>query len=288
MAEADSPDAAWSAGADTAGADSPERPGPARLTRPVPQAAGSRFVRRRGLPGSGTTCSRLSRTVCGLARPVCKPVQPVRGHLGLRTARSPAPAVLWKRGRDCQTLLLESAHPERVGWWRGGVGSGGVEMDLRASPAWAAWVFAVVGTGLLPAVLGWMRAPSMRRRGDALLLGFLLVAMLALNRGADLQMLWYAGGFFAILGFALLPIGRLPPDVPLPGEPACQTIARRGHLTSALLVGGEVARSSSSRLTADLSAGSARVLARCLTSGNGDIDRRSGCGSGMPCWDKGP
>ena len=114
-------------------------------------------------------------------------------------------------------------------------------MDFRALPTWAAWVFAVFGGGSMLSALAWMRAPSMRTRARAVSLGISLVVVLVFAGRANPVALWFAGGFFVIAALTLLPMGRLPPNMPLRGEPEYQRIARRGRLAGALLVVGEVA-----------------------------------------------
>jgi hypothetical protein len=114
-------------------------------------------------------------------------------------------------------------------------------MDLRSAPVWAAWASAVFGGGLMLAVLRWMRAPAMRTRRGAVSLAVMLVVVLVITGGADRLTLWFAGGFFAIAALAVLPVGRLPLDMPVRGEPEYQSIARRGRLAGVLLVTGEAA-----------------------------------------------
>jgi hypothetical protein len=91
------------------------------------------------------------------------------------------------------------------------------------------------------AVAGWMRVPSLRTRRDAVTLVVLMAGFLVLSGVAHRWTLWFVGGFFAILGLAMLPIGRLPVDMPVRGEPGYRGLARRGRLAVLLLVVGGAA-----------------------------------------------
>jgi hypothetical protein len=54
-------------------------------------------------------------------------------------------------------------------------------MDLRSAPVWAAWAFAVIGGGLMLAVLRWRWAPAMRTRRSAVSLVVMPVVVLVIT-----------------------------------------------------------------------------------------------------------
>lgn len=90
-------------------------------------------------------------------------------------------------------------------------------------------------------LLYWLRAPALRTRRGALSLTAMLVFVVVFTGGGNRSALWFAGGFFAIAGLSLLPIGRLPVEMPVRGEPGYRLLARRGRLAAVVLIVGEVA-----------------------------------------------
>lgn len=116
-------------------------------------------------------------------------------------------------------------------------------------PAWLAWVVGIGGTALLAGALFWMAQPARRReimtRRVLPPLGmFLVFAGIA---GPSAGQLMFGGGGFAVAALPLFWMGKLPPDLPLAGEPGIgrhpeyRRIYRRGRIAGAAIVVLEIA-----------------------------------------------